>query len=79
MNKFALTIVALGALALGTAGVLVGSALQERIAKVLAPVAANDPTGITGLVAFDADGEPEVRLRLSQVRSGRFAPVGVLP
>ena len=36
-------------------------------------------TGVTGLVAFDADGEPEVRLRLSQVRSGRFAPVGVLP
>lgn len=42
--------VALGALALGTAGVLVGSALQDRIAAVLAPVAANDPTGLTGLV-----------------------------
>ncbi len=41
---------ALGALALGTAGVLVGSSLQERIAQVLAPVAANDPTGLTGLV-----------------------------
>ena len=40
----------LGALGVGGLGVLIGSAVQARLARALAPVAAKDPTGITGLV-----------------------------
>ncbi|MEZ5179239.1 MAG: molybdopterin-dependent oxidoreductase [Acidimicrobiales bacterium] len=40
----------LGLLGLGTAGVLVGAKVQDRVAEGLAPIAAVDPTGLTGLV-----------------------------
>lgn len=40
----------LGALGVGGLGVLIGSAVQARLARALAPVAAKDPTGVTGLV-----------------------------
>jgi DMSO/TMAO reductase YedYZ molybdopterin-dependent catalytic subunit len=70
--------VVLGMLGLGTAGVLVGRRLQSAQERVLAPLEARDPTGLTGLIpAGDTfrfysvtDGFPgrsaaEYRLRLT--------------
>ena len=42
--------VVLGLAALGAAGVVFGSAVQDRVSSVLAPIAARDPTGLTALV-----------------------------
>ncbi|HEX2575320.1 MAG TPA: molybdopterin-dependent oxidoreductase [Aquihabitans sp.] len=41
---------ALGLLGLGAAGIVFGAGVQSRIAKGLAPIAAVDPTGLSGLV-----------------------------
>ncbi|QXC60960.1 molybdopterin-dependent oxidoreductase [Aquihabitans sp. G128] len=41
---------ALGLLGLGAAGVVFGAGVQERIARLLAPIAARDPTGLTQLI-----------------------------
>lgn len=40
----------LGLLGLGTAGVFVGARVQDKVAEGLAPIAAIDPTGLSGLV-----------------------------
>lgn len=40
----------LGLAALGAAGVAFGRSAQDRVAQTLAPIAAKDPTGLTGLV-----------------------------
>ena len=40
----------LGLIALGAAGVFGGNWLQNRLAELLAPVEANDPTGLTALL-----------------------------
>lgn len=42
--------VVLGLAALGVAGVAFGRSAQDRVARSLAPIAAKDPTGLTGLV-----------------------------
>jgi len=42
--------VVLGMLGLGTAGVLFGARAQDAISRVLAPITAADPTGLTSLV-----------------------------
>ena len=40
----------LGLLGLGTAGVLVGAKVQDKVAEGLAPISAIDPTGLSDLV-----------------------------
>jgi DMSO/TMAO reductase YedYZ molybdopterin-dependent catalytic subunit len=42
--------VILGMLGLGTAGVLFGSKVQDAINRVMGPITAGDPTGITSLI-----------------------------
>ena len=41
---------AIGLIGLGTAGVFIGARVQDRVAKVLAPVESIDPTGLSALV-----------------------------
>src|SRR4249920_1866499 len=46
--------IVLGLMAMGAAGILGGRAVQDRLAKMIAPIQNNDPTGLTSLLPLGA-------------------------